>query len=220
MKNSAVIVGASGLVGNHLLEILLKNEQFEEIRIFSRKKVNVESPKLIQFEIDFERLTDYYEQFKGNIMFCCVGTTIKKAGSKEKFISVDFEIPCKLAQLAEQNHFESFIVISSLGANPDSTNFYLKTKGQMQQFVDNLSIPRKVYIQPSLLLGKRSEFRFGEHFGEIVLRIFGFLLIGKLRKYRSIHAINVAQAMVNISLDNKSQGIVQSDLLEMIANTH
>lgn len=218
MKNRAVIVGASGLVGSHLLELLLQNDHFEEIRSFSRKKLDITHPKLLQFEIDFERLTDYSEQFSGNILFCCVGTTIKKAGSKEKFQRIDYEIPVRLAQIAAQNHFDTLIVISSLGANHDSSNFYLKTKGKMQQSVENQNIPRKIFIQPSLLLGERTEFRFGERSGEIVLRIFGFLLIGGLRKYRAIHAGDVAQAMINISLDNKIHGVVPSDLLERLAN--
>jgi uncharacterized protein YbjT (DUF2867 family) len=220
MKNRAVIVGASGLVGSHLLELLLKNDLFEEIRSFSRKKLNIIHPRLLQFEINFDSLNDYSDLFSGNIMFCCIGTTIKKAGSKQNFQHIDYEIPVRLAQIAAQNHFDTFVVISSLGANSNSSNFYLKTKGKMQQFVENQNIPRKIFIQPSLLLGKRVEFRFGERFGEIALRTFGFLLIGRMRKYRAIRARNVAQAMVNISLDNNIFGVIPSDTIEKIADIH
>jgi uncharacterized protein YbjT (DUF2867 family) len=219
MKTKAVIVGASGLVGSHLLDLLLQNNQFDEIRCFSRKKLPIKHQKLIQFEIDFQQPGQIMDDFTGDVVFCCVGTTIKNAGSKEKFRSVDYEIPCELAKLAENKLFKSFVVISSLGADPESTNFYLKTKGQMQQCIEMLKIPQKVFIQPSLLLGKRPEFRFGERIGEIVMRSFGFLLIGKLRKYRAIRAEIVALSMIKIALDNKFTGPISSDLLVKIANS-
>ncbi|NOU46672.1 MAG: NAD(P)H-binding protein [Bacteroidales bacterium] len=217
MKYRAVIVGASGLVGHHLLELLLQNDSFVEIRSFSRKKIGVSHPKLQQFEVDFEQFDQYSELFQGDVAFCCVGTTIKIAGSKEKFRSVDYEIPCKMAQMAVKNRIGSFIVISSLGASSKSSNFYLKTKGQMQDFIGGLDISRKVFIHPSLLLGERPEYRTGERIGEIVLRALGFLLIGSLKKYKAIHATEVAKAMVMISLDLNMKGIIQSDKLKKLA---
>lgn len=222
MKKTAVVFGATGLTGSFLITKLIQCDQYNVIKIFNRNAQNYNHPKIDEHLIDYNKIDEYAHEFKGDDVFCCLGTTLKKAGSKEKFFAVDHDLPVKIARICQNNQCESFIGISSIGANAKSSNYYLRTKGLMEQDIMDLDFSYQAFVRPSMLLGTREESRLAESFGKMVMKIFGFLLFGKLRKYRAIHAKTVAQAMINITHQQKhfakiDQYIFESDELINIA---
>lgn len=205
---TAIIIGATGLTGKALLNQLLQDEQFNKVILFLRKELPIKHAKLIQHTIDFNHLDNYKDLIKGDVVFCCLGTTIKTAGSKEAFKKVDFTYPTEFAKIAKQNGISSFLLQSSLGADAASNNFYLKVKGETEDTVKNLSFNSFATFRPSMLLGDRAEFRFGESIGKIVMQLFSFLFIGKLKRYKAIHVNHVASAMIKHSKLNKLGNII------------
>ena len=191
----ALIVGATGLIGNELLQLLENDKTFTEIEIWVRKTIHFNSNKLKVKITDFDNLSDL-QDFWADVVFCCVGTTIKKAKSKENFRKVDFDIPVNIAGIVEKAGIQKYIIVSSVGADKDSDNFYLKTKGLMEEAISQKSIYSVIFMHPSILSGNRKEFRFGEIIGKYIMQLAGFMLIANLKKYRSIHANTVAKAMI------------------------
>ncbi len=211
MSFSVVLAGATGLVGKSLLNQLLECPDIGQITSFGRRKIEIEHPKLNQQIIDFENFT---VDISADFLFCCVGTTISKAGSQANFRKVDYEIPNILAQWAVNHKVSTFIGVSSLGAKAAASNFYLRTKGEMEEMVKSYPIPRIAFVRPSLLLGKRREFRIGEKLASVLFPIFSVFLVGNWRKYRAIKAENVAKAMIRIALQDDLKGVFLSDELE------
>lgn len=199
MTKTAVIIGSSGLTGTHLLKILLTSDIYEKVIAFVRSGSKISHPKLIQHVVDFDNPDTYQDLIEGNDMFCCLGTTIKKAGSQEAFEKVDLEYPVQFAKAASQKGVKQFSIISSIGANPQSGNFYLRTKGKCEESLRILSFQSTSIFRPSFLIGNRKEFRIGEKIGGFFMRIFSIFLIGKLKKYCPIKAKKVAQAMFDIA---------------------
>ena len=200
---TAIIIGATGLTGSALLNKLLNDDNFNRVISFSRKQIKLTHPKLIQHTIDFNQLNNYKDLIKGDVVFCCMGTTIKTAGSQEAFKKVDLIYPTEFAKIAKQNGVKSFYLQSSLGADSNSNNFYLKTKGEAEHKIQQLNFMSFAVFKPSILLGKRFEFRFGEFVVKVVMRLFSFLFIKKLKRYKAIHANQVAIAMINQAKLNK-----------------
>ncbi len=199
MARTAIVLGASGLIGNELLQLLLADSQFNKVKVFVRKKLTITHEKLEQHIIDFNSITDCTELIKGDVFFCCIGTTIKTAGSKEAFLKVDYEYPTQFAKIAKANGLKHALFISSLGADKNASNFYLKVKGDTEFVLEQLDFENLTLLRPSLLLGKRNEFRFGETIAKIFMTIFSFIFIGKIKKYKPIQAITVAKAMYALS---------------------
>lgn len=221
MALTAIILGATGLVGNELLQLLLTSSHFTKVKIFARKRLDITHEKLEQHVISFDSIAGYSEEIKGDVFFCCIGTTIKVAGSKEAFIKVDYTYPFEFAQIAKANGTNHFIVISSIGANPNSSNFYLKVKGDTELALRQLNFKSLDIVRPSLLLGKRSEKRFGESISKVLLNALAFLFVGKLRKYKPIEARTVARAMLELSTNSTQKTpplenvrIISSDKLQ------
>jgi uncharacterized protein YbjT (DUF2867 family) len=217
MGAKVIIVGTSGLVGNQLLKFLLFDKRIDQIISLGRKELPVSSDKLRQIIVDFQNLNGIVENLHADFLFCCVGTTIKTAGSQENFRNVDYEIPRSLAQLAVKHNIGTMIVISSLGADAQSSNFYLRTKGEMEKVVQSYPILRTVFVQPSLLLGNRNEYRFGERIATVFMQLFSFAFVGSIRKYRAITSEKLAKAMINIAFDPKLNGVISSDKLEILS---
>mgnify|MGYP000906032709 CR=1 FL=1 len=192
---TALLVGASGLVGHELVNIILENPDYETLTILVRKRMDVEHPKLVQIEVDFNRLEAYKDFFSVTDVFCCLGTTIKKAGSQAAFRKVDFEYPLVMANLAKEQGAQKFLMITAIGADAHSKVFYSRVKGEIEQEIKQLGLASVHFFQPSLLLGNRSEFRLGEKLAMIVSPIFGILMVGSLRKYKPVKAKEVAMAM-------------------------
>lgn len=215
---TALLIGSTGLIGKELLSILLESSHYKKVIIFVRKKLDLSHPKLEQILVDFNYLNKIKHLVIGDDFFCTIGTTIKVAGSKVAFRKIDFEYPKQFAELAQENKVSQFLVISSLGANEKSDNFYLKTKGELQSYLKSSNFNSVSILQPSLLLGKREEFRLGEKIGALLSKTFAFLFIGSLKKYKPIKAKKVAVAMMKIAnLNNSGYIIYPSDELEKMS---
>jgi uncharacterized protein YbjT (DUF2867 family) len=218
-KKTALVIGSSGLIGSHLVIQLLSNPNFEKVIVFNRRPCLLLHPKIEEHIIDFNNLKAIEPYVKGDVMFCTMGTTIKKAGSKEAFRLVDVVYPEQFAEMALHNQVKQFLIISSLGADLHSNNFYLKTKGEIETFLQNSAFKSVSILRPSLLLGDRKEFRLGEKIASYVLPVLSLFLIGPFKKYRAIEAKTVAKAMLEIALQNKSGfNIYPSDELQTIGN--
>jgi len=196
---TALIIGSTGLIGTDLLHLLLNSPVYGNVVLFTRKDTGVTHPKLSQHIINFDQPESYSHLVKGEDFFCTIGTTIKKAGNREAFSKVDLDYPTTFARLAAANNIKRFLFISSIGADPDSSNFYLKTKGKLESVIRNIGIPMVASFRPSVLVGNRPEFRAAEKFGAFVMGLFSFLLIGNLKKYRPIKANVVAKALLSIA---------------------
>lgn len=216
---TALIIGSTGLIGAQLLELLLESTAYEKVIVFVKRDSGIQHPKLTQHIIAFDKPETYKELVIGDDFFCTIGTTIKNAKSQDAFRKVDFEYPKAFATIALQNDVKQFFLISSLDALSTSTNFYLKTKGEIEAFLKNCSFESTIILRPSLLLGKRKEFRLGEKIGAFFMKTFSFLFIGNLKKYKAIESKDVAKAMFHIAQQNyKGFHIIESDSIQAIAN--
>ena len=216
---TALIIGSTGLIGSHLLHLLLDSNDYIKVITFVKRDTRLKHPKLTQHIIDFDKPETYKELIVGDDFFCTIGTTIKKAGSQDAFRKVDFGYPRQFATFALQNKVKQFLIISSLGADAKSGNFYLKTKGEIQDVLKDCNFESVSVLQPSLLLGDRKEFRLGEKIGSFFMKTLSFLLLGNLKKYKAIQSEAVAKAMLVIAQQNYSGfKIYESDMIQEIAN--
>jgi uncharacterized protein YbjT (DUF2867 family) len=193
MPGQAILIGATGLVGGHCLKILL--ERYETVTAIARRSTGITHPRLTERRIDFERLGTIEIPASAHV-YCALGTTIKQAGSEDAFRRVDFEYPRMLAQHASGSRGARFILVSSVGADANSRNFYLRIKGELEAAIQAIPLEAVHIFRPSFLVGERSEKRAGEAVGIAVAQALGFLLVGGLRKYRAIEAATVARSMV------------------------
>ncbi len=216
---TALIIGSTGLIGSQLLNLLLDSNDYLKVITFVKRDTGIKHPKLTQHIIDFDKPETYKNLVVGDDFFCVIGTTIKKAGSKEAFRKVDFEYPRQFVSFALQNKVKQFLIISSLSADAKSGNFYLKTKGEIQDFLKDCSFESVAVLQPSLLLGNRTEFRLGEKVGAFFMKTFSFLFLGNLKKYKPIEGKTVAKALLKIAqTNNKGFKIYESDVIQEIGN--
>jgi uncharacterized protein YbjT (DUF2867 family) len=202
MAKSALLLGASGLVGGHCLQRLLDDAAYAKVIVLVRKPLALHHPKLDQQVVDFSRLQNYAHLVKAQDVFCCLGTTIKKAGSQAAFRQVDFTYPVEMAKIAVANGAEQFLIVTSLGADPASRIFYNRVKGEVEAAIAPLAFRAVHIFRPSLLLGERQEFRLGEKIGERAANFFSFIFVGPLRKYRAVEASVVAAAMIAVAKRN------------------
>lgn len=199
----ACIMGATGLVGGFCLNMLLQSNHYGEVISVVRKPSGISHPKFREIVVNFDNLQNYREDLKANHYFCCLGTTIKKAKSKENFKKVDYEYPLKFAEIAASHEAGAYSVITAMGADSKSLIFYNKVKGELEDKLKKVPIPSINILQPSLLLGERSEQRLGERIGSVIMAGTSFLMKGVLKKYKAIDAVQVAKAMVSISVQEK-----------------
>lgn len=203
MVKKAIIVGASGLVGSCLLEILLREPGYDEILVLVRKEVPVINPKLKQLVVDFDKLEDYADQITGEAIFSCLGTTRGKTPDLTIYKKIDHDYPVQVARIGLRNGMKQIHLVSSLGADATSSNFYLKMKGETERDMINVGLPSTHIYQPSFITGDRKENRIAE---KILLPLFWLinpLFFGGWKKYRSISAQNIASAMHKQSLKNE-----------------
>ena len=196
---TALVFGATGLTGKFLLRELADRGEYHKLRVFVRNRLKESLPKLEIIHFESENLKEIKSLIKGDDLYCCVGTTIKKAGSQKKFREVDYDLPVKLAEIARENGVACMAVISALGAGAESRNFYLRTKGEMEEKILSMNLPRLILARPSMLHGPREEKRIGEEIGRVATNLLSPLLFGKLEKFKSIHVQVLARAMVNLA---------------------
>lgn len=212
---TALIIGSTGLIGSQLVQLLLESDEYGKIITFVKRDTGLQHPKLTQHIIDFNKPESYKNWIVGDDLFCTIGTTIKNAGSKEAFRKVDYDYPSQFAAFASENKVKHFLIISSLGADRFSSNFYLKTKGEIEAFLGKCAFESVSILRPSLLLGNRNEFRLGEKIGAFFMQLFSFLLVGSLRKYKAIQSQTVAKALLKFAIKNeKGVKIYESDAIE------
>lgn len=201
-EKTAAIIGATGLIGNYLLESLLKDNYFSTVRVIVRRpiqKINSKMEvKLVNFD-DAESLKLALEEV--NVIFCCIGTTNKKVkGDKELYRKIDFGIPVRAAKFGKEAGCKTFIIISAVGANSKSNNFYLKLKGEVEDALKAVGLRSLYILRPSILLGERKESRTGEKIGKAAMQTISFLLPSK---YKPIQGMEVAKAMITAAKENK-----------------
>ena len=203
-NKTALVLGATGLVGKALVRQLLLDPRYDSIPILVRRPVPASlfsDPlgKLTPLVIDFEQLQDYQGYFSVNHVYCCLGTTLKQAGSKTAFRKVDFEYIHVAAQLTRAQRADSFVWISSVGADAKSSNFYLRVKGELEDALMRMpQLPNASAVRPSLLLGERNESRPLEAFGQMIAPALGVFMAGPLKKYRPVSATEVAHKMITL----------------------
>lgn len=199
----AILAGTTGLIGAQLLEMLLENTAYDRIIALSRKPVLLEHPKLHNLVIDFDMLASHAEQLQADDVYCCLGTTIREAGSKEAFRKVDFDYPLSLAQIAHKQGARQYLLVTAMGSDKTSSIFYNRVKGEIEEAVGQVGFASLHIFQPSMLMGLRKEKRAGEIAGKVVMTGLNFLIP---KKYKAIESIKVARAMMSIAL-KKMAGI-------------
>ena len=217
MEFTAVIIGATGLVGNHLVKLLINDEDCKELILITRRKTNFNHSKIVETIIDFSNKNDYLKHIKGDVLFSCLGTTRFQANSIENHYLVDYTYQFTAAKAAERNSVAQYILVSSPWSNIKSNNYYRKMKAELERDASNLSFEKVILIKPNGLIGKRKKIRFGERW-LIPLFIGLTKIIPSLRKHQPIEAKQVAKAMLN-SFYKKNQIKVMSysrnDVLEL-----
>lgn len=210
---TALIAGATGLIGKELVQKVLKSGQYNLIYLIVRKPCGIVNVKIHEIIVDFEQVEQITLEYPVDEAFCTLGTTMKQAGSREKFSKVDLEYVLSFARFAKTSGAGKFLVISSMGANPKSSVFYNRIKGLAEEGLKNLGFKHLVILRPSLLLGKRPEPRLGERMGVIFMKAFNFLIPDN---YKAIDSSHVAEKMLEMAGNsNKGVSIVESG--EMIA---
>jgi uncharacterized protein YbjT (DUF2867 family) len=218
---TATLIGATGLIGNYLMEELLKDDFYHTARILIRRPLELTHPKLEKKLVDFTDPESFHLALEGSdVVFCTVGTTQKKVkGDKAAYRKVDFDIPVNAARFCKMTGCETFIVVSSAGANNKSINFYARLKGEMEEAVRAVGLKSVHMMRPSMLLGERKEFRLGEKIGKAMMTALSFLIPAK---YKAIHARKVAQMMLDVSKMKKDGFFIHENLeiRNSIISTH
>ncbi|HTM50005.1 MAG TPA: NAD-dependent epimerase/dehydratase family protein [Bryobacteraceae bacterium] len=193
-QDTALLVGATGLVGAHCLQALLAREEYQTVIAFTRRSLSYKHPRLIETIVDFDRLEEI-DPFPAADVYCALGSTIKRAGSQHAFLKIDYDYPRILAERSAAAGAKKFTLVSSVGADPKSSNFYLRVKAELERAVAALPFESVHIFRPSFLIGKRAETRLAESAAVAASRAIQFALAGKLRKYRPIRAEVLGAAM-------------------------
>ncbi len=202
MKKTAIILGATGLTGGYLLDMLLDSDEYDKVKVFTRTSTGKQHPKMEETTCDLLNLQQHAADFTADEVFCCIGTTKAKTPDKRLYHKIDFGIPVAAAELAEANKIASFSVISAIGANKNSRVFYSRTKGEMEEAILQQNIPNILIYRPSIIFGKRKDKRWFENMGLFFTKVLQVFFIGKLQNYKSIHAKDLAQA-IYLGVSNK-----------------
>ena len=213
---TALIFGSSGLIGNHLLNCILKDDYYQKIKLFIRTKIDIGDPRVEIIYDDFKNKDNLEKTIIGDDCFFCIGTTKKDTPNKKEYRRIEYDIPVNIAKVAKLNSINSFFYVSSMGANSSVSNSYLRNKGQVEDVLVSLNFDKIAILKPSLLLGNRKKFRLAERIAQFVMTKMSFIFFGKMKKYKPIKAINVAKAIINISKNNYQIKFFESDkLLEL-----
>lgn len=216
-NKTALVIGATGLVGEETLKQLLKNAQYTKVIALTRKPIGLKNGKLENLVVDFDK-PEQYSLIKADDVYCAMGTTIGKAGSQAAFTRVDFEIPLQIAKQAIKNGASKFILVSSLGADAKSGVFYSRTKGELEQALIKLKYKTLLVFRPSILLGDRKEKRTGEAIGRFVSEKLSFLFAGPLSMYKGTPVNLLAKAMIQqANTDLTGVHIIENKAIFVIA---
>ncbi len=216
---TALLFGASGLVGSHLLNQLIINNNYLKIKLFVRSTIDINDPKIEIIQTDFNNLENHRKDIKGDGCFFCIGTTKKNSPDKNEYKRVELEVPKQVAQIAKSNSVNSFVFVSSGYADPKSSGDYLKFKGEVEEELKRLNFPKLGIMRPSFLLGDRKEKRVSEKIGIFIFKLLSPLFMGPLKKMKPIHSEKVAKAMLNICEGEHQQVVFESnEIVELAKN--
>lgn len=216
MKKSAILLGASGGVGSELLKLLLADDRYEKVKLFSRSKSDINHAKIEDHVVDLFELEKYKDVFTADEVYCCIGTTKAKTPDKETYKKIDFGIPATAAKLAKENGISTFLVISAIGADADSSIFHNRIKGEMQDAVLDEGIAKTHILQPSLIVAHRKDNRVMEKIAEGFMWLLNPLLVGNAAKYKSIKAETIARALIKLANNGYRAVIVTSDKIRTL----
>ena len=216
---TALLFGASGLIGGHLLNQLIKDNNYSKIKLFVRSVPEISDTKIEIVKTDFNNLQNYKEEIKGDDCFFCIGTTKKNSSDKNEYRRVELEVPKQVAQIAKSNSVNSFFFVSSGYADSKSSGDYLKFKGEVEEEIKRLNFTKVGIMRPSFLLGDRKEKRVGEKIGIFVFKLLSPLLLGPLKKMKPIHSKIVAKVMIRAANENLDKNILESnEIAEVVLN--
>ena len=207
----ALLFGSSGLIGGHLLNQLINNDNYSNIKLFVRSVPEISDPKIEIVKTDFNNLQNHKEDIKGDDCFFCIGTTKQNSPDKNEYRRVELDVPKEIAQIARSNSVNSYFFVSSVFADPKNSGDYLKFKGEVEEELKRLNFLKLGIMRPSFLIGNRKEKRVGEKIGILVFRILSPLLLGPLKKMRPIHSETVAKAMIRVANENLERNIFESN---------
>lgn len=216
MKYTAIIAGATGLIGKYLVNELSNDPSYTEVKVFNRRKVGYTSDKVIEYVVDFSNEATFANKLVGDHVFCALGTTLKKAANLTEYRFVDHELPVLFAKHSATNGAKKYLLVSSVGASEKSKTFYLRTKGEVERDVTAYGTSVSLIFRPSILLGQRNEQRMAETLGKWIMKPLNYLMVGKIRKYRSIKGLTVAKAMVLAAKTNEVSSVIESDAIELM----
>jgi uncharacterized protein YbjT (DUF2867 family) len=209
---TALLAGGTGLIGKQVLQLLLEDSHYTKVKVITRKPLEVHHAKLENIVLNFDELAAHAGSLKADDVFCCLGTTIRIAKTKEAFRRVDFEYPVELAKITRSEGAAQFLIITALGSDKGSSVFYNRVKGEVEEAIRGIGFKTHHIFRPSLLLGARTEERVGEGTATAFFKMFGFLIP---LKYKAIDSVKVARAMVHFAKSNNSGvHILESSVLQ------
>ena len=215
---TALVFGSTGLVGGHLLDQLIKNENYNKIKLFVRSEIIVNDLKVEIVKTDFNNIEKHKEEMTGDHCYFCIGTTKQNSPDKDEYRRVELDLPKQIAQITKSNSVNSFVFVSSGYADPNSSGDYLKFKGLVEEELKRLSFNKLGIMRPSFLIGDRKEKRLGEKLGIFVFKLLSPLFLGPLKKMKPIQSEKVAKAMIKISNGDFRQQIFESNEIVEISN--
>ncbi|EAQ48156.1 NAD(P)H-binding protein [Leeuwenhoekiella blandensis] len=218
MKKTAIILGITGVTGSLLAKHLFDDERFEKVISFHRRPSGLQHPKLEEHVIDMFELEKHQEAFKADVVFCCVGTTQSKTSDRETYKKIDYGIPLAAAKLCVTNDIKRLIVISALGADPESRVFYNKVKGEMERDVLAKKPKNTYFLEPALLAADREEKRVAEKIGIAAFKVLNPFLIGPLKKFRSIKPKALVKTILYLTFKTYEEARVPSDEIQKLAD--
>lgn len=212
MSKVALVAGTTGLIGAQLLDLLLGDNRYSKVIALSRKPLTANHTKLNNVVVDFDKLSAYSDQLIADDIFCCLGTTMKQAGSQTVFRKVDFEFPLEIAKITKESGAKQYFIVTALGANKKSSFYYNKVKGEIEEAIGELGFESYQIFRPSFLAGNRTESRAGEDATKVFFKFFGFLVP---KKFKAIDSAKVARAMLANAKEEKiGKFILESDVLQ------
>ena len=215
---TALVFGSTGLVGGHLLDQLIKNENYNKIKLFVRSEIIINDLKVEIVKTDFNNMEKHKEEMTGDHCYFCIGTTKQNSPDKDEYRRVELDLPKQIAQITKSNSVNSFVFVSSGYADPNSSGDYLKFKGLVEEELKRLSFNKLGIMRPSFLIGDRKEKRLGEKLGIFVFKLLSPLFLGPLKKMKPIQSEKVAKAMIKISNGDFRQQVFESNEIVVISN--
>lgn len=209
-EKTAIILGATGLIGGHLVHKLASDSTYKKVEVWVRRPNQNWPEGVTERIIDFDEIQN--EAMSADEIFCCLGTTIRTAGSKEAFEKVDYLYPLKAAEVAKKSGVNTYAIVTAMGSDKNSSIFYNKVKGKVESALQDINFQSLGIFRPSMLLGDRPEYRFGEQMGKVFMKIFNFLIPAK---YKAIPSERVAQAMLQFA-QNPPKGVNIIENKEML----